>query len=401
MSDLRQAVSATLPVIAVTTRDPINFDDVVKFITNKLLIPWDPNIVPVGNRLYYTVCGPKTDMAIFNKAYGSMTAAESTLLVVNPPASHPAFFYAGEIPVPRAMMLKFMTQLTENEEAAALLVPPLGGCTLKEAIEFSRITLARDKSLTAEGLMVTRKDCFTGARGLFQVDPKMGYYEPADELVYWLGAEKHLFLDEKTDPRLVPRGLLFDGSPGVGKTAGAKYIASQLGLPLYRVDIGSVQEKWIGSSEANMAAAFSQLDNEEPCVALFDEVEKIFGGEAGDSGVSDRMLAQMLWWLAEHRSRVITVMTTNKRTKLPPELYRSGRIDHIFTFQGLSEEQAPTFCKHVLNTFKGHEKVKELDLKLKLKQAFGNKALTTSPPTLSHATATSVVYDLMKRALKT
>ena len=43
----------------------------------------------------------------------------------------------------------------------------------------------------------------------------------------------------------------------------------------------------------------------------------------------------MLWWLAEHKSRVLTIMTTNNDKILPKELYREGRIDEVMTFLGV------------------------------------------------------------------
>src|SRR5581483_7259547 len=127
------------------------------------------------------------------------------------------------------------------------------------------------------------------------------FYAPDDKLAAWIKKERTFFLHEKDD-RLVPRGLLFDGPPGVGKTSGAKFIAEQWGVPLYRVDIGGTKNKWLGESEANWLANLSRLDNEEPCIALFDEIEKAFSVQHGhgDSGTTTTMLSQLLWWLAEH-----------------------------------------------------------------------------------------------------
>ena len=48
----------------------------------------------------------------------------------------------------------------------------------------------------------------------------------------------------------------------------------------------------------------------------------------------------MLWWLAEHKSPVFTVMTTNDSSVIPKELFRSGRIDRKLTLPKLSEVEA-------------------------------------------------------------
>ena len=47
------------------------------------------------------------------------------------------------------------------------------------------------------------------------------------------------------------------------------------------------------------------------------------------------MMSQLLWWLAEHRSRVLAIMTTNNAKALPKELYREGRMDKVMVFEGL------------------------------------------------------------------
>ena len=70
--------------------------------------------------------------------------------------------------------------------------------------------------------------------------------------------------------RQVPRGLLFDGPPGTGKTLAAKYIASEFGVPLYRLDLGSMMGKFVGDSENALNAALSQIAQVSPCITILD-----------------------------------------------------------------------------------------------------------------------------------
>lgn len=398
VSNLKLAVDAAIPVIAVTTRDPMNFPDVVKHITGKKLTPWGktPTEIKEGG-LYLMVCDPDMKMHVLDGLYQKLVAMEASLIVVNPPKPHESLFWAGEAPVPKAMVHSFMKSVTDDDGKASELTVALGGCTIKEASELAKMAMTAEGALTPAAIMTTRKKVFSGSRGVYQVDTHQDYYEPPDELVAWLGSEKKHFLNPDTDPRLVPRGLLLDGPPGTGKSAGAKFIANRLGVPLYRVNIGSVQEKWVGSSEANLEAALAQLDMEEPCVALFDEIEKSFGqGDGSDNGVTTRLNGKMLWWLQEHRSHVLTVMTTNHKDKLPPEMYRSGRINRVMLFGGLEQEQLFGFAKHLLTTFKNGEQVKDADLKKRLNQKFHFNKLKTEPPSLAHAEVTEVVYSLVK-----
>jgi SpoVK/Ycf46/Vps4 family AAA+-type ATPase len=256
--------------------------------------------------------------------------------------------------------------------------------------------MARDGGLTAHGIVMTRKAFFAGQPGLTLVDTEQGFYEPPDALVEWMGLNKAFFL-EGTDRRLVPRGVAFAGPPGVGKTAGAKWAAEYLGVPLYRMDLGGAKNKWQGMSESNNLANLQRLDREEPCCVLFDEVEKVFGGDHNDNTTAT-MLAQLLWWLAEHRSRVLTIMTTNNLGALPKELYREGRINTVIYFNGLENGAAGDFAKAILNTFTGSYKP-GLNSPLKdiVKAAMEKPLMGCNPPMVSHARVTEVTYDWIKR----
>jgi hypothetical protein len=75
------------------------------------------------------------------------------------------------------------------------------------------------------------------------------------------------------------------------------------------------------------------------CVVLLDEVEKVFVTDS-DNGVAQRMMGQLLWWLSEHRSQVLTVMTTNDKAKIPPELFREGRVDQTLVIPPMTGSQA-------------------------------------------------------------
>lgn len=167
------------------------------------------------------------------------------------------------------------------------------------------------------------------------MDTDIDFYHPNDMLVMWLETNSKYFLSKTTKQALRPRGLLLDGPPGTGKSLAAKYIAGKLNVPLFRLDISMSLNKYIGESEARLMQSLSQLEEQEPCVCMLDEVEKIFTHDA-DSGVLTRMMSQLLWWLAEHKHQVLTIMTTNNRTKIPSELYRKGRVDHVFDIGLLS-----------------------------------------------------------------
>lgn len=66
------------------------------------------------------------------------------------------------------------------------------------------------------------------------------------------------------------------GMPGCGKSLTAKATASLFGLPLLKMDMGSLMGKYVGESEGNMRRAIAVAEAVSPCVLWVDEVEKPF-----------------------------------------------------------------------------------------------------------------------------
>ena len=393
---LKLALDARLPLVAVTTRDTLNFNEVVTELTSKKVAEFTPNGPWIKNTVFKLVLDPakKTDLP-YDNFYTAMQKVESTLIVVNPPRKTDTMYDAGEMPVPRTLLIKFLKEVVSSAKKAEELARCLGGCTIKEATELCMLTMSRDKSLTAQGIMTTRKMGFQGTKGLTQVDVNQGFYEPPNFLVQWVATEKKYFLNG-SDPRLIPRGLLFDGRAGTGKTAGSKWLGLQLGVPLYRLDIGGAKGKYVGESEGNLLTSLTRVDAESPAILLIDEVEKIFTTSHNDaSGTTSTMLSQLLWWLAEHKSRILTIMTTNNAKALPPELYREGRINSVMVFEGLHAGEAHEFVKDVVKTFPDFKADVNGAIKSVLKDVFGPKP--ASDERVSQAKLTEATYQFIKQ----
>ena len=132
-----------------------------------------------------------------------------------------------------------------------------------------------------------------------------------------------------------PKGAMIVGMPGCGKSLTAKATATRLGLPLLRLDIGSLMGEYVGNSEANMRRALALAETVSPCVLWVDEVEKAFTGVGGGSAssgseITNRLFGYFLTWMQEKTKPVFVLTTANDISVLPPELLRKGRFDEIF-----------------------------------------------------------------------
>ncbi|HUP59295.1 MAG TPA: AAA family ATPase [Thermoanaerobaculia bacterium] len=150
----------------------------------------------------------------------------------------------------------------------------------------------------------------------------------------WLAHARVGFTSEARAMNLhPPKGVLFVGVQGCGKSLAAKFIAREWQLPLLKLDAGRLYEKYVGETEKNFRRATAVAEAMAPVVLWIDEIEKAFAsGTAADAdgGLSQRLFAAFLTWLQEKKEGVFVVGAANDVTKMPPELLRKGRFDEIF-----------------------------------------------------------------------
>ena len=174
-------------------------------------------------------------------------------------------------------------------------------------------------------------------------------------------------LEAAMDPEAIkfgcerPKGYVSLGIPGTGKSFMAEALAAKLGIPYIEFNIAKIMSSLVGSSERNMEEAVRLVKASAPCVFLIDEVEKLFGGigsanQASDGNTSSRVMSSLLKLLATPNTGVITVMTSNDVSQLPPELTREGRTNGTWFF-GLPtlDERKQIFEIHLNKTKKAYD----------------------------------------------
>ncbi|TDJ43061.1 MAG: AAA family ATPase [Gammaproteobacteria bacterium] len=223
-----------------------------------------------------------------------------------------------------------------DQHAFDLLVRNLAGLTRTDTQRLARNAVYDDGVIDVADLPEATKAKYAllGTQGVLSFEYETAMFSDVgglSRLKVWLEQRKRVMEQGADKPQLdPPRGLLLLGVQGCGKSLAAKATAGILGVPLLRLDVGSLYNKFHGETERNLRESLQQAEVMAPCVLWLDEIEKALATGAGDDGLSRRILGTFLTWLAEKQASVFVVATANDISQLPPELVRKGRFDEIF-----------------------------------------------------------------------
>ena len=382
------AFKAHLPFIGIHTDDPVNVKGVLKYLSGKDLLPLPTaKQAPIGDSyLWFT-----EDMSLVTvDMYRKLCASTASCAVINPDKPSMLVYDTGTLQVPTVFHRDYVNQFAEKDQVDAI-VQQLKGLSLKTAQEVVQLTMARVQSIAPQEVRKTRQMLGGETPGLTQLDTDYDFYEWPVQLQEWLTLNDPYFLDVNTPQVLVPRGLLLAGEAGTGKSMAARVLAKHWDVPLFRLDVSTSLNRYLGESESRIARNLNVIEQNAPCVWLLDEAEKLFSTE-GDEGTTQRILSQMLWWLQEHQSRVLTIMTTNNLETIPKELYRAERLDKVLHLEKLSLSASKQFAAKV------YESVCKTALPMKRQKVIRDLLDKGDKGTYAHAEVRVLVYELVKKS---
>lgn len=226
--------------------------------------------------------------------------------------------------------------VTAKRDVIEALVRNLRGLTTTDARRLATNAIYDDGVLAEEDLaeITTEKYKLLDTDGVLSFEMDTARFNDVAglrKLKAWLERRKMVFLSSDAPKGLDPsKGILLLGVQGGGKSLAAKSVAGSWGIPLLRLDFGTLYNKYYGETERNLRQSLKTADIMSPCVLWIDEIEKGLSGGSDDGGPSKRILGTLLTWMAERESKVFLVATANDIEALPPELLRKGRFDEIF-----------------------------------------------------------------------
>ena len=137
-----------------------------------------------------------------------------------------------------------------------------------------------------------------------------------------------------------PKGALFYGPPGCGKTLLARSLAAESGANMILVRGTEILSKWVGESEKAIREIFRKAKASAPCIIIFDELDSLSRIKTSEeSKIRETVISQLLTEMEDATtSRLVVIGITNRPDMIDNAILRSGRLEIVLYIQPPDEK---------------------------------------------------------------
>lgn len=157
------------------------------------------------------------------------------------------------------------------------------------------------------------------------------------------------------DVSIVPKGILYTGPPGTGKTHFARCLSGEAGISFIELKMSKILDKWVGESEKRFDKALTCIKSIAPVGVFIDEFDQAFSrGDNESNTVNKSLFGMFLAVLSEpkNRGQIIWIGAANYPNKIDEALKRTGRFDKKIPFLPPNKEERIEVMKMHLSKLK-------------------------------------------------
>ena len=231
----------------------------------------------------------------------------------------------------RVLAPRYPVALREYASQLEPLARQLSGATLGTTESLFKTREFAKKPLEAKDLVGIKKQIVekdsSGLIEFIETTRTLDDLHGQENIKQWL--RQDLTLWKNNDLSALPKGYLFCGPVGTGKTYMVECLAGEAGVPV--VKLKNFRDKWVGSTEGNLERIFRLLQALGRCYVFVDEADQALGRrESGnDSGVGGRVYSMIAEEMGSStsRGRIIWILASSRPDLIEVDLKRPGRID--------------------------------------------------------------------------
>lgn len=167
-----------------------------------------------------------------------------------------------------------------------------------------------------------------------------------DEIIFPIKNPEEAKLDEIEYGKKYPRGIMFYGPPGCGKTYVVEALSQEANIPLYKLKLSKLGSSYINETATNIQKVFDYLEEVSkergtPVFLLMDEIESVAASRKdGGSGADledTKNVDTLLTLMEEARAKGIIIFAATNKFKMIDDAVKSRLQDKIYI--GLPDDQ--------------------------------------------------------------
>ncbi len=205
----------------------------------------------------------------------------------------------------------------------------------------------------------------------------------SDKVIFPILNPEEAKLDEVEYGKKAPRGELFYGPPGCGKTSVIEAVSMESGVPLYKLKISKSGSIYVNGSAKNVQEAYEYVKNiaketGKPVFLAMDEMESMTAKRDGSNthDENNKLVGTLLQIIEEARDNNVIILGATNYYEMLDDAIKSRFDDKIYI--GLPDEDTrrSVLKIHLNRRTKGQalaQNEEELDKVVKLTKGFSNR----------------------------